>query len=162
MQTRLVFESKPWLEAFVGVLFLAGGTWALVSGEPVFGGGFIIAGVILIAVFTNIVTSTFDKAAGTFTRSTRGIIRRQSATYPLKDVTRIRLEAGNSAESPSKSHRVVVVLKSGKRVPLLSGFTSGKADKERMASDIRRFLDLPDTPEPDPPGFRDMIKMIRP
>jgi hypothetical protein len=161
MGATLVVKSRPWLETLVGGLFIAGGTWALVSGEAVFGGGFIVAGLVLIGVFANVVTSTFDKTSGQFTRRLRGVVRRTSASHALSDITAVRIETTNTADSPSKSYRVVLVLKSGKRVPVSSSFSSGREDKERLASEIRRFLGLPDVREPDPPGFGEMIAAMR-
>lgn len=162
MNSTLVFESKPWLETIVGVLFFAGGVWALVYGEVIFGGGFIIAGLLLMAVFANVITSTFDKGTGRFTRSLRGLIRRNTISHPLTDITGVRVESTSTTDSPSKSYRVMLVLRSRKRVPIFSGFSSGKADKERQAAEIRRFLNLPDVEPSKDISFGDMIKLMRP
>jgi len=160
--TTLVIQFKPWLESLVGVLFAAAGAWAFFAGERVFGGGFFVAGAVLILVFANVVTCRFDRTAGRFTRSTRGPVRRSDISHALEEITDVRVQASSSAGSPSKSYRVVLGLQSGARVPIGSGYTSGKADKERLASAIRRFLNLPDVADPPTPGFLDLIKQIRP
>ena len=158
--TTLVIQSRPWLEALVGVLFVGAGTWAALGGEPVFGGGFILAGAVIIFGFAVTVTSRFDRTTGRFTRVTRGLVRRSEMTRPLADITAVRLEAsGGSANSPSQSHKVVLVFKSRERINVASGSSSGKSDKERLAAEIRHFLALPE-PTQEPPGFGEMVDAI--
>src|SRR5688572_29050562 len=135
--TTLVIQSRPWLESMVGVLFVGAGTWAALGGEPVFGGGFIIAGAVIIFGFATTVTSRFDRATGRFTRVTRGLVRRGEITKPLADITAVRVDAtGGSANSPSQNYKVVLVLKPRERIDLPSGSSSGKGDKERLAAEI--------------------------
>lgn len=158
--TTLVIQSRPWLESLVGVLFIGAGSWAALGGEPVFGGGFIIAGAVIIFGFAATVTSRFDRATGRFTRVTRGLVRRSEITKPLTDIITVRVDAsGGSANSPSQSYKVVLVLKSRERIDIASGASSGKGDKERLAAEIRQFLALP-APTQDPPGFGEMVGAI--
>lgn len=155
--TTLVIRSRPWLEWLVGVLFIAAGSWAAFGGEPVFGGGFVLAGAVIALGFANTVTSRFDRTTGRFTRSMKGPIRRSELAHPLDQIASVRVEAGGgSSSSPSQSYRVVVVLKSRERVPISSGSSSGKTDKEALAAEIRRFLKLSDAAQ-DPPGFGEML-----
>ena len=158
--TTLVIQSRPLLESLVGVLFVGGGTWAALGGEPVFGAGFIIAGAVIIFGFATTVTSRFDRTTGRFTRVTKGLVRRSEIDKPLTDITAVRVDArGGSANSPSQSHTVVLVLKSRERIDVASGATSGKTDKERLAAEIREFLALPE-PTQDPPGFGEMVRAL--
>ena len=155
--TSLIIQSRPLLESLVGAMFVGAGAWAAFGGEPLFGGGFIIAGAVIIIGFANTVTSRFDRAMGRFNRTTKGLIRRSEISKPLADITTVRVDAtGGSANSPSQSYKVVLILKSRERIDVASGFTSGKTDKERLAAEIRQFLDLPE-PTADPPGFGEML-----
>ncbi|HEX6162299.1 MAG TPA: hypothetical protein VFZ31_02960 [Vicinamibacterales bacterium] len=157
----LVIRHTPWLEWLVGGSFIAGGAWAFAGGERVFGGGFILVAIVLIAVVAVTVTSTFDPATRRFTRSVRGLVRRNDVTHSFDDIQAVRVQAGNSGSTPSQSYRVALVLRSGADLPISAGYSSGKADKERIAAEIRRVLGLPEAPELEPFGIRDMVKLMR-
>ena len=132
------------------------------AGERVFGGGFMIAGAVLLLVFANVVATRFDRATGRMTKSVRGIIRRSQISHALDDITGVEVVQGTSSgNAPSPRYRLVVTLKGAGRVPINSGSGGAKADKERLAAEIRRFLNLPDAPEHDPPGFADFLNAMR-
>lgn len=158
-EAALVMQEKPWLVWLVGVLFVAGGLFAFVSNERVFGAGFVIAGAGLILGFANTVTATFDRTAGRFRRSIRGLVRNSEITHPLAEIVAVAVEA-SATGNPSRSYRVALTLTSGVRVPLTSSYSSGKGDKEQRAATIRQFLDMRETPEVPMPGFRDMVGMM--
>ena len=157
----LVIRHTPWLEWLVGLLFIAGGAWAFAGGERVFGGGFIVAAVVLIVFVAATVTSTFDTGTRRFTRSVKGLVRRSEATHAFDDITAVRVQSVSSGSSPSQSYRVALVLRSGETVPISSGYSSGKPDKERMAAEIRRVVGLPEAPELAQIGMRDMVELMR-
>ncbi|MDQ3068509.1 MAG: hypothetical protein M3R55_02120 [Acidobacteriota bacterium] len=156
--TTLVMQDKPWFVWLVGALFVAGGLVAFLSGETKFGGGFVIAGVGLILAFANTVTSTFDRGTGRFRRSLTGLLRHSELAHALDDIAGVSVEASASGH-PSRSYRVALELTSRTRVPLTPTYSSGKADKEALATAIREFLKLP-APPPPLPGFTDMVKVM--
>jgi hypothetical protein len=158
--TILVIEDRPWLESLVGTLFLAGGLVAVVAGERVFGGGFITVCAAIVLLFANTVTNRFDRTAGRYTRSVKGLVRRHEAAHPLNEIAGVRVER-SATGNPSTSYRVSLVLKSRAVQPLASAYSSGKDEKERIATEIKRFLGLPAGPEAGMPGFGEMIKMMR-
>ena len=159
--TTLVIQSRPWLESLVGIMFVGAGTWAALGGEPVFGGGFIIAGAVIIFGFATTVTSRFDRTTGRFTRVTKGLVRHSEIINSLADITAVRVDAtGGSANSPSQSYKVVLILTSREVINLASGSSSGKVDKQRLAAEIRQFLDLPEPTHAGPPGFGEMLGAI--
>lgn len=155
----LVFRHTPWLEWLVGLAFIGGGVAAFVGGERVFGGGFIAAAAGLILGFANTVTNSFDRGTGRLTCSTKGLLRNREVSYPLGDIRKVYVEASPTA-NPSRRYRVALSLNSGVRVPLTTAYSSGKADKERMASQIRQFLNLPEPPEVSTPGFGEVVGML--
>ena len=162
MSNPLVIHYRPWLEWLVGGLFIVGGLWPMFSGEPLFGGGFVLAGAAIILAVANTVTSRFDLTTKRFSQTTRGLVRHKHLTHPLDDITSVRVaQRSGSANSPSPTYTIVVVLRSGARVHIPSGTSSGKAAKEQLAAEIRRFLNLPDPGELPALGFRDLFRLIR-
>ena len=157
----LVIRHTPWLEWLVGLLLLAGGTWAFAGGERIFGAGFIIAAIVLIVLVAATVTSTFDPLTRRFTRSMKGLVRRNEQIHAFDDIKAVRVQSVSSGSSPSRTYRVVLVLKSGANVPVTSGYSSGQRDKERLAAEIRRALGLPEAPELADFGMRDIIELMR-
>lgn len=155
----LVIEDRPWLEALVAMLFVAGGGWAFFGGERVLGGGFVLAGMAIGLLFANTITIGFDRRTGRFTRSIKGLVRNDVVAHPLEQISGVDVEAGASG-NPSRSYRVCVLIKDGARVPLTSAYSSGREDKARLAAEVRRFLGLPDPP-PGMPGFGEMVKLMR-
>lgn len=153
----LVLRDSPWLVWVVGVAFIGGGLFAFVSNEKLFGGGFVLAGAVLILGFANTVTSEFNRTTGRFRSSTRGILRSSETFLPLADIVDVRVDASASG-NPSRAHRIVLGLKAGKDFPLTSSYSSGKADKERLAAEVREFLDIQEGPRM--PGFREMVGMM--
>lgn len=158
--TTLVIQERPWLESLVGTLFIAGGLIAFVSGERAFGGGFIVVGAAIVLLFANTVTCRFDRTAGRYTRSIKGLVRRREDAHLLSDIAGVRVET-SAGGNPSRSYRVALVLKSRAVQPLASAYSSGKDDKEQMAAEIRRFLGLPEASGPGMPGFGEMIDVMR-
>lgn len=157
---RLVLQEKPWLVLLVGGLFvIAGLVVAVGAGEPLAGVGSAILGALVILAFGNTVTATFDKSAGRFTRSVRGLIRNSDVTHPLPEVAGVAVDASPSA-NPSRGYRMAVTLASGARVPLTTSYSSGKSGKEQTAAAIRQFLGLQHVPEAGIPGFGDMARLM--
>ncbi|HEX6322374.1 MAG TPA: hypothetical protein VFZ36_01510 [Vicinamibacterales bacterium] len=156
---RLVLQDRPWLIWLVGGLFIAAGSWvALTSDERVFGAAFAVTGAVLILAFANTVTATFDRGAGRFTQAIKGVVRSRETVHPLSEVVSVGVEQ-SAAGRPSRTHRIVLGLSSGARVPLTPTFSSGKPDKEGVARMIREFLGLPEGPGA-PPGFREMVTVM--
>jgi hypothetical protein len=153
----IVVRYQPWLERVVGSMFVVAGTWVMFAGELIFGGAFAVAGAAVLLLVANTVTSRFDRGTGRFTRLTKGLVRHTEVSHPLDDIATVGVQSGNgTADSPSKSYSVVVVLKSRERVPVPSATGGGKADKERLAAEIRAFVNISEVPQ-DPPGFGEMI-----
>lgn len=153
----LVVRDSPWLVWLVGVLFIAGGLVAFISNERIFGAGFVLAGTVLILGFANTVTSEFNRTTGRYRRSTRGILRNSETFLSLADIVDVRVDASGSG-NPSRAYRVVLALKGGKDFPLTPSYSSGKADKERLAATVRQFLNLEEGPRM--PGFGEMVGMM--
>ena len=153
----LVLRDSPWLVWLVGVLFIGGGLVAFLGNERIFGGGFVLVGAGLILGFANTVTSEFNRTTGRFRRSTRGILRNNETFLSLADIVDVRVDA-SAAGNPSRAYRVVLGLKAGGDFPLTSSYSSGKADKERLAAAVRRFLDLEEGQRI--PGFGEMVGMM--
>jgi hypothetical protein len=158
---RLVLQEKPWLVGLVGGSFaMAGGYVALISDERLFGLAFVVVGVGLILAFANNVTAVFDRGTSRFTRSIRGLVRNTEISHPLGDIVSVRVEASRSG-NPSRSYRVALGLSSRTSVPLTTGYSSGKVDKERLAVVIREFLHLPEAPEVRDLSARELVGLLK-
>lgn len=156
---RLVLQEKPWLVLLIGGLFIVTGIAMSVKTGEWMAGGFAVLGALLIAAFGNTVTATFDKNAGRFTRSVRGLVRDSDVTHPLSEVSGVAVDASPSA-NPSRGYRIGLTLASGARVPLTTSYSSGKSGKEQTAAAIRQFLGLQHVPEVEIPGFGDMARLM--
>jgi hypothetical protein len=157
---KLVLQERPWLVWVVGALFVVAGSWvALTSGERLFGAAFALTGAVLLLAFANTVTATFDRGVGRFTLSIAGVVRNRETAHPLGEVVSVGVHQSASGR-PSRTYRLVLALSSGARVPLTPMFSSGKADKERLAGEIRQFLGLQEEPDVPIPGFRDLFRLM--
>jgi hypothetical protein len=157
---KLVLQDRPWLIWLVGGLFVVAGSWvALTSDERLIGAAFAVTGAVLILALANTVTATFDRGLGRFTQSSRGVVRNSETAHALSEVVSVGVHQSHSGR-PSRTHRLVLGLSSGARVPLTPIFSSGKADKDRVAATIRQFLDLQELPETPIPGFGDMFRTM--
>src|SRR5688572_29887756 len=102
--STLVLQDRPWLEALVGTLFIAGGLVAFVSDERTFGGGFVVVGAAIVLLFANTVTNRFDRTAGRYTRSVEGLVRRREDAHPLNEIAGVRVET-SAGGNPSRTYR---------------------------------------------------------
>ena len=158
----MVIRHYPWLESFVGALFITAGAWPLLAGERVFGGGFMLAGATLLLLFANVETTRFDRGTASMSRRVRGALRNSETTHAFDQIAGVRVvQVAGSANSPSPRYRAAVTLKGGGAVVVNAGYSAAKADKERLVSEIREFLGLPPDNDPGPPGFGEMIKAMR-
>lgn len=158
----LVIRHQPWLESFIGVLFLVGGAWPFLAGERVFGAGFMLAGAALLLLAANIETTRFDRATRRMTKRVKGVVRHSEITHAFDEITGVRVvQLPGSGNSPSPRYRTVLVLKSGGQVPVNAGYGAARAEKVRLAAEIREFLGLPQQSDAPPPGFGEMIDAMR-
>src|SRR6476469_5579082 len=141
---RLVIRERPWLEGFVGLMFLAAGLYAVGNApQRLFGASFAALGAGVLLWVARVVTCTFDRERGLFIRTSRGVLGSSEIEKPLSDIVGVWVQLSSGR---STMFRVELAMRSGDRVALTGG-SSGRSTKERIAADIRSFLNLP-TPEP--------------
>jgi hypothetical protein len=87
------------------------------------------------------------------------VVRNSEITHPLSEIAGVSVDASR-AGNRSPGYRIVITLASGARVPLTPSYGSGKGAKEHSAAAIRTFLNLPQLPEIQIPGFTDMFKLM--
>jgi hypothetical protein len=143
---QLILEDRPWLIGIfmivMALVSLAAGM-ALASSGEVFGGLMMVligSGVPLLiaALMVQRVRLTFDRAAGTVTRTRRSVLGLTETSHPLDRVERARV--GVSSDSDGTTYRMELELGSPREsVPFTTYFTSGR-QPERMAQAVNDWL----------------------
>jgi len=114
--------------------------------------GTLIVGLALITVslVAGIAGVGISKTTWTFDRINEVVIHRSGtifgtkvSEYPLYDITDARVEVSQSSDNDSETHRVVLVTKHWKTIPLTLFYTSSNLkEKEMIAKQINKFLDM--------------------
>ena len=97
---------------------------------------FVLVGVAAIA-FASILTVSVDDAQRTLTLHYRSLVRASKRTYAMSEIDFVNVAEDSEGE---RMYRIELILRSGEVVPLRSGYTTGKRDKERRAERIRSAL----------------------
>ena len=145
----LIVEDQPWL---IGVLmivmalvFAFGGMALLAAGEMLGGLMMLLIGVgvplLIGAVMVQRVRLTFDRDAGTVTRTRRSVLGLTQTTHALDRVSQARV--GVSTDSDGSTYRMEVDLRDPPDVlPFTTYFTSGRRP-EAMAQAVNGWLTAP-------------------
>ncbi|GAA6621772.1 hypothetical protein [Scytonema sp. NUACC26] len=120
----------------------------------IFGGIFILIGVITLGLFGTAITCTIDKKLGKLTIRNRGLLTYDYAEYEIQDILRVVVEKyhGNQVRT---TYRVVLVTGYRERVPFTSDFSLKLKQQQQTANQISSFLGLKTThkleifPHPD-------------
>ena len=142
----LILEDQPW---FIGIMmivmaliFAFGGMAILASGE-VFGGLMMLligvgVPVLIGALMVQRVRLTFDRSAGTVSRTRRSVLGLTQTVHPLDRLDRARV--GVSTDSDGTTYRMELDLHDPPEiVPFTSYHTSGKRP-EAMAQMVNDWL----------------------
>jgi hypothetical protein len=97
---------------------------------------FVLVGIAAIA-FASILTVRVDYARQTLSLHYRSPIRASKKEYQLSEIVFVKVAEDREGEG---MYRIELILQSGEVVPLRSGYTTGKTDKERRAQRIRSAL----------------------
>lgn len=144
--TLLMIEDKPWLLGILmivmALIFAFGGMAMLISGESFGGLMMFLVGVgvpVLIgAVMVQRVRLTFDRSAGTLTRTRRSVLGLTQTTHALDRLKRARV--GVSTDSDGSTYRMELDLRDPvETVPFTSYYTSGRRPEE-MARAVNDWL----------------------
>jgi hypothetical protein len=144
--THLIVEDRPWLIGIfmiaMTLIFLAAGM-AMLSSGVIFGALMMVligCGVPLMigAIMVQRVRLTFDRAAGTVTRTRRSVLALTETSHPLDRVEKARV--GVSSDSDGTTYRMELELGAPDEfVPFTTYYTSGK-QPERMAQAVNDWL----------------------
>jgi hypothetical protein len=110
----------------------------------IFGGIFILAGVITLGLFGTTITCTVDKKLGKLTLRNHSLLTHDYAEYEIPDILHVVVEKyhGNQVR---KTYRVVLVTIYGERIPLTSYFSLKLKQQQQTANQISSFLNLKTT-----------------
>ena len=133
----LMVEDRPWLIGafmiFMALIFAFGGMALLASGELF--GGLMMLGigvgvpVLIGALMVQRVRLTFDRSAGTVTRTRRSVAGLTQTVYRLDRLNRARV--GVSTDSDGSTYRMELDLRGQREtVPFTSYYTSGRRPEE--------------------------------
>jgi hypothetical protein len=142
----LMIEDQPW---FIGIMmiimalvFAFGGMAILASGQ-IFGGVMMLligvgVPVLIGALMVQRVRMTFDRRAGTVTRTRRSVLGLTQTTHALNRLDRARV--GVSTDSDGTTYRMELDLRDPpEMVPFTTYHTSGKRP-EAMAQAVNDWL----------------------
>ena len=133
----LMIEDRPW---FIGIMmiimalvFAFGGMAILASGEILGGVMMLLIGVgvplLIGALMVQRVRLTFDRSAGTVTRTRRSVLGLTQTTHALHRLDRARV--GVSTDSDGTTYRMELDLRDPpETVPFTTYHTSGKRPEE--------------------------------
>jgi hypothetical protein len=142
----LMIEDRPWLIGIMmivmALVFAFGGMAILASGE-IFGGVMMLligvgVPVLIGALMVQRVRLTFDRSAGTVTRTRRSVIGLTQTEHRLDRIDRARV--GVSTDSDGTTYRMELDLRDPpEMVPFTSYHTSG-GHPEMMAQAVNDWL----------------------
>ena len=142
----LMVEDRPWLIGIMmivmALIFAVGGMALLASGE-VFGGAMMLligvgVPVLIGALMVQRVRLTFDRPAGTVTRTRRSVLGLSQTVHRLDRLDRARV--GVSIDSDGTSYRMELDLRDPpEMLPFTTYHTSGRRP-EAMAQAINDWL----------------------
>ena len=133
---QVVFKDYPLMFWFFAVMMLVvsalidKATWQLRLVE--------LAGVVVIAL-SPILIVVVDHTGGTLNLHYRSLLRASTKTYPLSEISFVNVA---EIRDENRMYRVELILWSGEVVPLRSGYSTGKARKERRAQQLRSVLGI--------------------
>ncbi len=157
---EFVEMSAFWIQLFVGGSFLLFGVFAVLFSGGFFAALFALLGLVLV-IFVEIETITFDKNLGHMTikrhkpliakrKFIKQLLQRISGQeiqetklikHLLQDISNVEIQ--QTSDSESTKYRICIVLHSGERVPLTSGFTTGSlGGYHKEAEVIATFLNI--------------------
>jgi hypothetical protein len=133
---HVVHREYPLLFWFFGAMFLVVDAVVMkeVSERVLMG----LGGVGFIG-FGSVLTVTVDRAKRTLTIRYRSLFRPSTRTYPFGEISYVTVSQDGEGE---RMYRVELVLRSGEVVPLRSGYSIGRARKERIAEKLRSALGI--------------------
>lgn len=144
--TLLMIEDQPWLIGILmivmALIFAFGGMAMLISGEAFGGLMMLLIGVgvpVLIgALMVQRVRLTFDRAAGTLTRTRRSALGLTQTTHRLDRLERARV--GVNSDSDGMTYRMEFDLRDPpETVPFTTYYTSGRRPEE-MARAVNDWI----------------------
>jgi len=93
----------------------------------------------LVTLMARLVTCVFDKTLNTLIVKRQGFLGTEIIEYRLSEIKDVLVE---ETDSEGRTYRISIMLVSGDRLPLTSYYSSGKENKQKIASCIKSFLNI--------------------
>lgn len=145
--TKLILREVAWLLWSVCGSFLLPIQFLFSSadlGTKFFAGVlFPSIGLFVAARYGQIMTYTFDKTRGRMFEKRQGLIGTKVIEHRIETISGVQLQEGSTPE-PGKSptYRIILVLASGRSVPLGLFYSSGLRGKQAIAETIATFFNV--------------------
>ncbi|WP_298616320.1 hypothetical protein [uncultured Thermosynechococcus sp.] len=105
----------------------------------IFAGAHFLPGMAAISL-ASVLNLDLDKRRGTFTIQHANFFRRTQKELLLREIRDIAIESHK--DSDGNTHRIVVHLTSGEKVPLRNYYRGGYNNMKKLANLLRQFLNL--------------------
>jgi hypothetical protein len=140
----LVFRDYPILMWLFGGIFVAMGAYIGISQNG------IVPGLICILIglgvglpMATVSTITADRLRATLTVQRHTLFKKVIKEFPTREIESIEVESSLTYNrNYSKVYRIVVITKSGEKVPFKDVYSSGFAGKEKFAQKLRDYLGI--------------------
>lgn len=106
----------------------------------IFGGAFLLAGLVGSGVVTQEFTCNFDKSVGCLTLIKKGLLWTRRVKKPISDI--IGLQVDKVKKQQKKNYRISLVLMSGKRIGLTSGNEPNQGETKTLINCLTTFLNI--------------------
>ena len=137
---QIVLTDYPVWAWAVGVLFIVLG--ALGMGEDLFETAVFVGSGLIAFEFGYILTVSIDRNAGALILRSRSILRRRRIVIGLDEIASVGVNEYDGDEGGPPMYRVVIRLRSGRRIPMRNGYSSWKDAHEEKARKIRAAMGL--------------------
>ncbi len=107
----------------------------------IFGGLFIIVGLVGSGLITQQYTCSFDKTVGAITLTRKGLLWQWSQKTMTSEILGLHVET-NKKQSDKKKYRLSLVLNSGQKLNLGSNYELSRSETQKLIDCITTFLNV--------------------
>ena len=133
---QLVITQYPYLIWFFSLALFLFSLLSIFSGFSIIPALFMVPmGVLLLALLGSADSVTADRPRRTVSINNKSLFGSKSVEIPFSEIANFELETANSYRrgNHSATYRIVLVKKSGEKVPLQNVYSSGYDDKAQKA-----------------------------
>ena len=131
----------PWITIIAPVVMVYIAFWLIIIKKSSLAVSlFSILFILIIVLFVEVTTCTFDSYLKKTTIVRQRIWRRRTDEFQYNDVHTIAVQESSSTDGGSPTYRIVFFMRDGKLIPLTKQHESGKRKKDKLARKITAYL----------------------